>query len=143
MELASSDALSQFVDGEVVHVVKGLVLAAHGPDEGVVGRAAAGVQGPGGRNHGLIVLHDNVAGLLGLTHQMQHDAVFRQVEVSVDLHSPLMGVGRDTVPDAARLQLGQAHGQLAGLQHIGVDELIDDPLVGGLHAAQGGACWRP
>ena len=95
------------------------------------------MQGPGGRNHGLIVLHDNVAGLLGLAHQVHDDAAFRQVEVSIDLHAALVGVGRHAVPDAARLQLSQAHGQLAGFQHVRVDELVDDPLIGGLGAAQG------
>ena len=42
-----------------------------------------------------------------------------------------MGVGGHGVPHAALLQHCQSHGQLAGFQHLGVDELVDDPLVGG------------
>ena len=32
-------------------------------------------------------------------------------------------------------QLGHTHAQLAGLQHIRVDELVDGALVAGVHAA--------
>ena len=48
-----------------------------------------------------------------------------------------MGVAGHGVPVAARLQAGHAHGQLAGLQHAGMDELVDGALVAGLQAAQG------
>ena len=41
------------------------------------------------------------------------------------------------VPDAAFGQLGQAHGELAGLQHVRMDELVDDTLVAGLRIAAG------
>jgi hypothetical protein len=47
-----------------------------------------------------------------------------------------MGVGRYAVPDITGIQLGQTHGQLAGLQNIGVDELVDDTLVGSFNCAE-------
>ena len=39
------------------------------------------------------------------------------------------------IADAAKKP--HAHGQLAGFQHVGVDELVDDPGVGGLRRAAG------
>ena len=47
-----------------------------------------------------------------------------------------MGVAGHRVPVGTRLQRGHAHAQLAGLQHIRVDELVDGALVAGLDAAQ-------
>ena len=44
-------------------------------------------------------------------------------------HAALVRVRRHGVPDIARLKLGQAHGELAGFQHVRVDELVDDALV--------------
>ena len=37
-----SEGLPQLRGGDLVHVVKGLVLAAHGPDKGIVAGAGAG-----------------------------------------------------------------------------------------------------
>ena len=48
-----------------------------------------------------------------------------------------MGVSGHGVPDAALGQLGQAHGKLAGLQHVRVDELVDDTLVAGFGISAG------
>ena len=56
----------QLLGGDAVHVVKVLVLAAHTPDEGVVPGAHAGVDGPAGPDHRLLVVHDNVPGLPAL-----------------------------------------------------------------------------
>ena len=47
-----------------------------------------------------------------------------------------MGVAGHRVPVGTGVQLGHAHAQLAGLQHVRVDELIDGAFVAGFHAAQ-------
>ena len=131
--LSPFPGLSQLVCRNIVHVVKFLVLSAHRPDERVVAGSRARMNGPGRRNHRLLVPHDDVPGLLSLSHHVEHHLVLRHLEIHVDFHSALMGVGRHRVPHAARLQHGHAHGKLAGLQHVGMDELVDDALVGGLH----------
>ena len=95
------------------------------------------MDGPGGGDDRLIVLHDDVPGLLALAHHVKDNVVLGDVEVCVNLHPALMGVGGHGVPHAAGGQLGEAHGQLAGGQHVGVDELVDDPGVGGLRRAAG------
>lgn len=82
-------------------------------------------------------MHDDVPGLLALAHHVEDHVALGDLKVSVDLHAALVGVGGHGVPDAARLQDGHAHGQLAGLQHGGVNELVDGALVAGLHGAQG------
>ena len=78
-----------------------------------------------------------MAGLLRLTHQVQDDLSLGEIEVGVYLHSALMSVRGHRVPHAARSELGKPHGELAGLQNIGVDELVDDALVGVFLAAAG------
>ncbi|MPM40373.1 hypothetical protein SDC9_87013 [bioreactor metagenome] len=82
-------------------------------------------------------MHDQMAGLLRLAHHMKHHVALGNIKIGVDLHPALVGMGRHGIPDGTGLQLGQSHGQLAGFQHIGMDKLIDDPLVGGLHRAAG------
>src|SRR5699024_5280663 len=49
--------LPQVGGGDVVHVVKLHVLAAHGPDKGVVGGAHAAVDAPGGADDRVLVVH--------------------------------------------------------------------------------------
>ena len=48
-----------------------------------------------------------------------------------------MRVAGHCIPDTAGSQLGKAHGKLACLQHIGMDELVDHSLVGVLLIAAG------
>ena len=57
--------------------------------------------------------HDQVARVLGRAHEVD-DALGRvQVEVEVDLGAPRVRVRRQRVPDAAGLDVGHAHHQLA------------------------------
>lgn len=76
-------------------------------------------------------------GLLALAHHVKDHVALGDVEVCVDLHPALMGVGGHGVPHTAGGQLGEAHGQLAGGQYIRMDKLVDDPGVGGLRRAAG------
>ena len=68
---------------------------------------------------------------------MEDHVVLRNLEVEVHFHPALVGVGRHRVPYAAALEYRHAHGQLAGLQHRGMDELVDHPLVAGGRVAAG------
>src|SRR5262245_61086967 len=63
---------AQHVHGNPGDVLVFLVLAAHGPDEAVVRRAAAGVDAPGWRDDGLLVGHEDVPGLVRLAHDVHH-----------------------------------------------------------------------
>lgn len=128
--------LAQVGGSDVVHVVKLHVLAAHCPDKGVVGSAYAAVDAPGGADDSVLVVHHDVAGLRGLAAHVEHHLPLGQFKVGVDLHPALMRVAGHSVPVGAGLQLGHAHAQLAGLEHVGVDELIDGALIAGLDAAQ-------
>ena len=107
--------LSQLRRRDLVHIVEGLVLAAHGPDEGVIAGARAGMDGPGRGDDRLLVLHHDMAGLLAFAHHVEDDLVFGHFEVEVDLHAALMRVRGHGVPDRTGLQHGHAHRELAGL----------------------------
>ena len=121
--------LAQVGGSDVVHVVKLHVLAAHCPDERVVGGTHTAVDAPGGADDSIFVVHHDVAGLGRLTAHVEHDLSLGQLKVGVDLHPALVGVAGHRVPVGTRLQLGHTHAQLAGLQHIRVDELIDGALI--------------
>ena len=78
-----------------------------------------------------------MAGIVGLAHEVEDDLVLRHFKVEVHLHAALVGVGRHGVPHAAGREDRHAHGELAGLQHVGMDELVDHALVAGLRRAAG------
>src|SRR5690606_30339257 len=112
-----------------VHVAVIEVLARHPPDEGVVARAGAGVDGPRRRDHGLLVVHPDVARLLRRAHEVAHSLAVRHIEVQVHLHAPIVRVRRHRVPDASRLQLRHPHLQLARLQHVLHEQLSDGTVI--------------
>jgi len=118
------------VDGGGVHVGEFLILAAHAPDEGVAGGADAGVDGPRRGEHGLAIAHDQVARLGGLAHEVEHGLAGRDVEVEIDLRAAQVRVRWHRVPDAAGLEAGDTHDELAGREGTGVDELAQRALVG-------------
>ena len=91
---------------------------------------------PGRADNSIIVVHHNMAGFGRLAAHVEYGLAFGNLEVGVDLHAALMGVAGHGVPVGAGLQLGNAHAQLAGLEHVGVDEMIDGALIAGLDAAQ-------
>jgi hypothetical protein len=70
-----------------------------------------------------------VTRLGGLSHHVEHGRVLGHVEVEVDLHAPVVHMARHGVPEAARLELGHAHEELAGRQHVGNQELVDRAAV--------------
>ena len=51
-----------------------------------------------------------------------------------------MGVARHAVPDTARLQRCHSHGKLACFQHIRMNELVDDSLIGSIGITQRALC---
>ena len=97
----------------------------------------AAVDAPGRADDRVIVVHDNMAGLGGLTGTCGKRPGLGDLKVGVDLHAALVGVAGHGVPVAARLQSGHAHGKLAGFQHAGVDKLVDGALVAGFQGASG------
>ena len=66
---------------------------------------------------------------------MEHNVVPRNLKIHVNLHTALMGVGGHGIPYTAFLQNGHAHGQLAGLKHIRMDELVNHALIRCLRSA--------
>src|SRR3954454_17414800 len=78
--------LTQVGRFDAVHVVEGLVLARHAPDETVVPRAAAGMDGPRGRQHHLLVLHKQMPRLRRFAHQV-HEDFLRQVEININFRA--------------------------------------------------------
>src|SRR5690606_11610577 len=91
---------AKVLHGDHVHVGEGLVVAGHAPDEGIACRAGAAVDGPGRRDHGLLVADDEMARRLGAPHEMHREGVLRQLKVEVGLHPAVVGVGRHRVPHA-------------------------------------------
>jgi len=109
----------------VIHVVEHLVLADHAPDERVCLRADAGVDRPARADHGLFVAHDDVAGLVRPTAQVKHRRIGGKRKIEVDLHPALVGVRRERVPDAAGLEHGHPHRQLARFDDTRDEQLVD------------------
>ena len=91
---------------------------------------------PAGADDCLLVLHHQMLGFRGRAHKMEYHVILRNIDIGVNLHAALVGMYGHGIPYAARLQNRQAHGKLAGFQHIRVDKLIDHSLVGGLQAAE-------
>src|SRR5687768_13215597 len=58
------------------------------------------------------------------THEVEYDVV-THVEVEVDLRAPTMRVWRHGVPDAAQLELGETHYELAALHAVRVNQFVD------------------
>src|SRR5262249_10001628 len=67
---------------------------------------------------------------LGLSHKMREDFL-AEVEVKINFRAAPVGVGRERIPNAALIQCGKAHDQLAALNAALMDEFINRPLVGG------------
>ena len=65
---------------------------------------------PGRGDDGLLVVHQQVAGLGRLAHHVEDDVVILEIEVEIDLHAALVRVAGHGIPVAARLQHRHAHG---------------------------------
>ena len=76
-----------------------------------------------------------MARFLRLPHKVEHDVVLRNIEIEIDLHAAFVRMGRHRVPDAARFEARHTHGKLARFQYIGMDELVDDAVIGSFRAA--------
>ncbi|MNP57953.1 hypothetical protein D3C76_1528240 [compost metagenome] len=79
-----------------------------------------------------------MTGLIRLAHHVENGGIVFHVEVEVDLHAALVGVAGHGIPQAALFQLGHAHHQLAGRQHIRHQVLVDGSAVAGGRVSQGG-----
>ena len=121
----------------MVHIGEFLVLTAHSPDEGIVLCTNAGVDGPRGRNNSLLVVHNDVAGLLCLTHHMEYGIAGAHIKIEVNLHTSVVSMAGHGVPVRANLKLGKSHCKLAGLHNLGVYVLIDNSLVAILYRSAG------
>ena len=95
------------------------------------------MDGPGGGDHGFLVVHDDMAGLLGLTHHVEYRIIGTHIKVHINLHTSVMGMAGHGVPVRSNLKLGKTHSQLAGLDHLGMDVLVDHSLVAILKASAG------
>ena len=122
--------------GTPVHVVLVVVLAAHAPDEGVVAGRTGAVDAPLRADDGLLVVHPDVAGLLGLAHEVADGRVFGDFEVEIDLHAAVVRVGGHRVPGAAGREFGHAHLKLAAGDHLLDQQAVDRALIALLQAAQ-------
>ena len=91
---------------------------------------------PGWADNSLLILHYDVSCLVSFAHHVEYHIVLRNLEVHVNFHTSLMSMSRHGVPYAARIKHGHAHGKLAGLKNVRMDELIDYALIGSLHSAQ-------
>src|ERR1035437_3197930 len=131
-EWESSAILSKVADSYGVHVGVVLVLSAHAPAEAIALGADAGVNGPARRYDDLLVRHDDVAGRVGWAHEVHDALVGLDVEVEVDFGAAHMGVRGHGVPVAAGGEEGEAHDQLAALDAVAVNRLVDGALVAGL-----------
>src|SRR6185369_10044553 len=107
--------LFELTDVQDVHVGVIEILTAHGPDESVVGRAAAHVYRPGWRDDSVVIGDDNVPHRVGLAHKVHDALAFLEVKVKVDLRAAVMQVGRAGVPNAAMLEYGQTQQKLRRL----------------------------
>ena len=120
----------------MVHIGKLNVFSTHAPDEGVLSSGHTAVDGPDGRNHSLLIFHDDVSRFLWLTHHMENSVFFLQIEVEIHFHSSFMGVTWHGVPHTARFKTCHAHDQLTALTDIWMYVLIDGSLVEVLVAAK-------
>ena len=77
-----------------------------------------------------LIVNDDVAGFRRFAHQVEDGLILLDLEIEVHLHSTLVGVGGHRVPHAAAFQLRQPHRKLTGVENLGVDVLVDRPLVG-------------
>lgn len=115
-ELSCFSELLQGFGWHEVHVIVSLVFAAHCPDEGVALGTKATVDRPGWVDHSGFVLHDNMLGLLWLTHEVEDTVLFRlEFDVKISFHAACVGVARHGVPGVTWFQDGVAHLQLAGV----------------------------
>lgn len=105
------------------------VLTAHRPDKDVVRRSAAGVDGPRRIDHGFLVMHDNVSGLLRFSHKVEHHLVGRNAKIKIYFHSPFMRMRGHRVPYGTGFKRRHAHRQLARIQHVRMNVLVDRPGV--------------
>ena len=125
---------------DVIHIIKGLIFAAHSPNKGIITGAHTRVNTPGGTDNGIIIFHHYMPCFLGLTHHMEDDLIFRYLKIGIYLHTALMRVAGHGVPVAAGLHGGHTHGQLASFENTGVNKLVDNPLVAGFQCPQGALC---
>ena len=75
--------------GTPVHVVVVVVLAAHAPDEGIVAGRTGAVDAPLRADDGLLVVHPDVTGLLGLAHEVADGRIFGDFEAEIEMRRML------------------------------------------------------
>ena len=78
-----------------------------------------------------------MTGFLRLAHHVEYGVICAHIQVEIYLHTSVMRMAGHGVPVRADLKLRQTHSELAGLDHLGMDVLIDHSLVAILNAAAG------
>lgn len=91
---------------------------------------------PGRGDHGVLVGHHQVPGLVRFAHEVEHTLVRAKLEIEIGFHAPVMDMGGHGVPDRTGRKLGVAHKQLAAFGDFRMQELQDDALVGGFRRAE-------
>src|SRR2546422_872018 len=91
---------------------------------------------PAWREYGLIVVYEQMPCRLRLPQKMTDDGLAK-IEVEIDFGAPRMRVRGHGVPDASLGQFGETHHELAGFDAVGVNVLINLPLVRAGLRAQG------
>ena len=74
-------------------------------------------------------------GLLRLAHKMANLLAFTEAKIKISFHPPIMLMRRHGVPDTARMQHGQAHLQLASVDHTFNHQLVNIAFVTGFQRA--------
>src|SRR5690606_2439811 len=91
---------------------------------------------PGRRDHGLFIVHPDMAGFVHWTHKMRYGLSFGYIKVEIDFHTAIVSMRRHRVPYRTRFELGHTHLKLASLNDGMQEHLVDDTVVGRLHTAQ-------
>src|SRR6266851_5882241 len=129
-------SLLQIRNSNRVHIVICLILSTHSPAERVVLRTDAGVNRPTRRHHHFLIRDHKMARGIWRSHEVHHAVGGVHIEVEIDFAASHVRVGRHRIPVAARGEHRKSHHQLAALNSILVDRLVDRSLVTGLKATQ-------
>src|SRR5437868_4734938 len=85
---------------------------------------------PGRRYDGFLVGYHEVAGFGGFAHEMEYAVLFGHIEIKINFASAGMRMRWHGVPNAAGIEHGKSHYQLAAFYTIEVNVFVNRALVG-------------
>ena len=88
------------------------------------------MDGPAWRDHGLLVVDNQVMGFIRHAHQMEDPVVSLDVEKETSFHVSGVSVSEHRVAQIVLFQQSHPRDELATLRAVGVDEFVDGPLAG-------------